>query len=102
VGRSWESFIIEEILKGLACALIPVTPYFMRTRHGAEVDLVLEGHFGLLPIEVKYGTTVDHRSLRALRDFVEQYRLELGIVICNADSAAWLGDKILRLPATVL
>jgi hypothetical protein len=49
--------------------------------------LILESHFGLLPIEIKYGSTIDRRSLRALRDFIGEHHLELGIVINNADSA---------------
>ena len=102
VGRSWEAFITEEIIKGMNHALIPVTPYYYRTRHGAEIDLILEGHFGLLPIEIKYGSTIDRRSLRAMKDFIEDHLLELGIVINNADSVEWLDKKILRLPATVI
>jgi len=30
--------------------------YYDRTKHGAEVDLILEGSFGVLPIEIKFGT----------------------------------------------
>jgi predicted AAA+ superfamily ATPase len=102
VGRSWEAFVTEEVLKGFGYALVPHEAYYYRSRHGSEVDLIVEGHFGTLPIEVKLGTTVDQRSLRGLRDFVEEEGLKLGIVINNADSVAWLSDKILRIPATVL
>ncbi len=102
IGRSWEAFITEEILRGMNYSLIPVTPYYYRTHHGAEIDLILEGHFGILPIEIKYGSTIDHRALRALKDFVDDHHLKLGIVINNADSVEWLHDKIIRLPCTVL
>ena len=102
VGRSWESFVIEEILKGMQNNLVPCTPYYLRTAHGAEIDLILEGNFGLLPIEIKLGTTVDHRSLHALKDFVKTQQLKAGIVVNNSTKLEWLSDKILQLPATVI
>ncbi|MFV1985472.1 MAG: ATP-binding protein, partial [Thiohalomonadales bacterium] len=50
VGQNFESFVIEEIIKGLHASMIPKWDYYYyRTRNGAEVDLVLEGSFGLLP-----------------------------------------------------
>jgi len=52
VGASWEGYVIEEI-----CKLLPnkIRPYFYRTHHGAEVDLVLV--HGIKPvacIEIKH------------------------------------------------
>jgi predicted AAA+ superfamily ATPase len=52
VGASWEGYVIEEI-----CKLLPnkIQPYFYRTHHGAEVDLVLVN--GIKPvacIEIKH------------------------------------------------
>jgi len=52
VGASWEGYVIEEI-----CKLLPnkIRPYFYRTHHGAEVDLVLVN--GIKPvacIEIKH------------------------------------------------
>ena len=102
VGRSWESFVIEEILKGMQNNTIPHQAYYYRTSNGAEIDLILEGTFGLLPIEIKFGTKIDHRSLRTLIDFVDNQQCPLGIVINNSDSIAWLHEKIIRLPATMI
>src|SRR5207302_1960962 len=50
VGLSFESFIIEEILKGLQDKGVRnFTPYYYRTRGGSEIDLILDGDFGLIP-----------------------------------------------------
>jgi len=58
-GRSFENFVIEEILKGMQDAGIANTNYrYYRTRGGAEIDLILEGQFGVLPIEIKLGKTI--------------------------------------------
>ena len=102
VGRSWESFVIEEILKGMQNNIIPNQAYYYRTSNGAEIDLILEGTFGLLPIEIKFGTKIDHRSLRTLIEFVDIQKCPIGIVINNSDSIAWLHEKIIRLPATLI
>lgn len=39
VGGSWEGFVIENILSAVPAGVIP---FFYRTSHGAEIDLVLE------------------------------------------------------------
>ncbi len=101
-GRIWEGFVIEELLKGFRNNLIQVEPYFYRTSHQAEVDLVLEGEFGVLPIDIKLGTTVSHYELRALRDFVDDRRLPLGVIINNASEVLWLDEKIIQIPAGCL
>lgn len=53
VGASWEGYVIEEICKALPYS---VKPYYYRTHHGAEVDLVLvKGIVPVACIEIKYG-----------------------------------------------
>ncbi len=52
VGASWEGYVIEEICKHLPNK---IRPYFYRTHHGAEVDLVLvNGIKPLACIEIKH------------------------------------------------
>ncbi|TAE99435.1 MAG: ATP-binding protein [Runella slithyformis] len=51
VGSSWEGYIIEQICNQLADG---VMPYFYRTSHGAEIDLVLvRGITPVVAIEIK-------------------------------------------------
>lgn len=103
VGFSFESFVIEEIVKGLQDAHIrDFDAYYYRTRSGAEIDLILEGSFGLLPIEVKYGYQVARNQLRALNDFVTQHKLSFGILINQGDQIEWLNDKIIQIPASYI
>jgi predicted AAA+ superfamily ATPase len=99
VGNSFETFVIEEIIKGLQAKNIPHwDSYYYRTRDGAEIDLILEGGFGQLPIEIKYSVNTPIKQLRSLERYVEEHQLPFGIVINQADQIAWLTKNILQLP----
>lgn len=99
VGRSFEGFVIGEILKGLQSQSIGSwQAYHYRTKHGAEIDLILEGNFGILPIEIKYGIKIDKRQLTTLTNFINGLELPLGLVINQAERIEWLSPKILQLP----
>jgi predicted AAA+ superfamily ATPase len=72
MGRSWEGMVIEEIIRGLNC-LGTGFDYYYRTGGGAEVDLILEGDFGLIPVEIKYAQTVPSR----IKGFCQRKRLQV-------------------------
>lgn len=98
MGAYWQGMVIETVLRGLAASGVACRPYHYRTGAGAEVDLILEGDFGLLPIEIKYTQHVDHRSLRAIHDFVEERGCLCGIVINNDERPRMLDDKLVGVP----
>lgn len=99
VGNLFESFVIEEIIKGLqAKGIVNWQPYYYRTRNGAEIDLILEGFFGTLPIEIKYGSTVNMKKLTSLREFVKEHQLPFGILINQSDRLEWLCEEIVQIP----
>lgn len=102
LGRIWESFISEELIKQFRNRLISVEPHYYRTHNKAEIDLVLEGDFGLLPIEIKFGTAVEKKRLIALSDFISEHQVPYGLVINNGDQIAWLAPQILQIPASFL
>lgn len=103
VGGSFEAFVIEELLKGLQDSGIrQVEAYYYRTRGGSEIDLIIEGDFGLLPIEIKYGSTILGRQLRGLTEFISAQKLPFGIVINQSDQAQWLTPNILQVPVGYL
>jgi predicted AAA+ superfamily ATPase len=103
VGTAFEAFISEEIIKGLqATEIVNWNYYYFRTRNGAEIDLILEGPFGTLPIEIKFGSMIKQRQIQALKNFVYKNNLPLGIVINNSDDVQLVADRILQLPATYI
>jgi len=103
VGQNFESFIIEEIIKGVHCTEATNWQYYYyRTKHGAEVDLILEGNFGLLPIEIKFGVVTQSRQLTSLKKFLADNALPLGIVINNSTEVRALAKNIVQIPATLI
>ncbi|MES2559535.1 MAG: ATP-binding protein [Bacteroidota bacterium] len=57
VGASWENYVVEQIRQVLPLQL---TPYFYRTHHGAECDLILvKGTKPVASIEIKLSNTPD-------------------------------------------
>ncbi len=103
IGYSFESFVIEEIIKGMNSSFITnwAANYF-RTRSGSEVDLILDGPFGVLPIEIKYSSSNSPKQLRPLEQFIRDNQLEFGLVINQAERAMWLTETIYQLPVTYL
>ncbi|HIO96546.1 MAG TPA: ATP-binding protein [Leucothrix sp.] len=102
MGHSWESMVIENIIRGLN-SLGCVFDYFhYRTGAGAEVDLVLEGEFGLLPIEIKYKSTLTLRELKGIRQFIKEYDCPYGIVVSNNQRLTLLDDNLINIPFSYL
>jgi len=102
VGRSWEGMVIEEIIRQLTCAGASFDYYFYRTAAGAEADLVLEGDFGLVPVEIKHTQTIDPRKLHSLKDFIQERRCRMGLVINNDQTPRLYDENILGLPFAYL
>jgi len=103
VGASFEAFIAEEIIKGVqATDAVNWKHYYFRTRNGAEIDMILEGSFGTLPIEIKFGSSIKQRQIQTLKNFVYNNNLPVGIVINNSDDVRLVADRIIQLPATCI
>ena len=100
LGHNFEAFVCEEIIKGIQATHVTRWDYyFYRTKNGAEVDLVLEGSFGVLPIEVKFGHQTTAKQLASLQRFVKYNDLPLGIVVNNSTEVRMLADRIVQVPA---
>jgi len=102
MGASWEGMVIETLLRGFAMAGVGCQAFHYRTGGGAEIDLVLEGEFGVVPVEIKHTQHVDIRSLRALRDFVAERGCRFGLVINNDEQPRMLDEKLIGIPFAAL
>jgi predicted AAA+ superfamily ATPase len=102
MGQSWEGTVIETLLRGLSAEGVDYRAHHHRAGAGAEIDLVLEGEFGVLPVEIKHTQHVDARSLRALRDFVAERGCRYGIVINNDETPRLLDENLVGLPFAAL
>jgi predicted AAA+ superfamily ATPase len=102
MGRSWEGFVIEEIIRGLNATGTGLDYYYYRSSGGAEADLILEGEFGLIPIEIKYTQTVPAKQLRALKDFIRDHKCPFGLVINNDERPRFYDEQIVGIPLACL
>ena len=98
VGASWESMAVEEVIRQLNASGVACEYSYYRTGGGAEVDLVVDAAFGRLAIEVKLTSTVSSRDLRGLKDFVEEQKARVGLVINNDVAPRQYDDRIVGLP----
>ena len=44
--------------------------FHLRTRAGGEIDLIIKGSFGTLPIEIKYGSHTSPNKVKFLQSFI--------------------------------
>lgn len=97
-GLSGHVINYSEVARTLDVSQPTIRDYFYRTASGAEVDLILEGKFGLIPIEIKYNQSVSLGKIRAIKDFVREHELPYGIVIDNGESVRWITEEIVAIP----
>ena len=102
MGHSWEGMVVEEILRTLNAAGIQYSAYYYRTSAGAKVDLILEGKFGLIPIEIKHTQSLNLRHLRPIRDFINEFDCSFGIVVSRDEKTRMYDEKILGIPFSML
>lgn len=102
MGHSWEAMVIENIIRGFNALGAAFEYFHYRTSGGAEIDLILEGDFGLIPVEIKYTQSVNPRELRSLRDFIMERDCHFGIVINNDERVRLYDQKIIGIPASCL
>ena len=62
----------------------------------------MQGDFGVLPIEIKFGLQTDRSQLASLRKFIAENNLPMAIVINNSEEVAMLADGIIQIPVGLL
>jgi predicted AAA+ superfamily ATPase len=102
-GLSFESFVIEELIRGLQATMATQLEFsYYRTVDRSEVDLIIEGDFGMVPVEVKLNSIVDARSLTGLNNFISDMQVDYGIVINRGKRVEQLSDKIIQIPVNYI
>ena len=75
---------------------------YYRTIDKSEVDLIVEGAFGVIPIEIKLGSSIKRQSLRGLTNLIEDMSLNYGLVINRSRKIEQLTDKIVQIPVNYI
>jgi hypothetical protein len=98
-GFSFESFVIEEIIRGLQATMATQLSYsYYRTIDKSEVDFVVESSSEVLPFEIKLNSMVNRKSLRGLELFMKDLGSVYGIVINRGKRIELLTDRIVQIP----
>ncbi len=102
-GASFESFVIEEIIRGFQCTMKAGIEFnFYRTRDKSEIDLIIDGPFGIIPIEVKLGTKIKQRMLSPMKSFIKETDARFDILVNNSEKIEIIADDIIQMPAQYL
>jgi predicted AAA+ superfamily ATPase len=100
LGNAFESFVVEEVLRGIEVTKARnLNAYHFRTKAGAEIDLILEGSFGLVPIEIKYQSNTTKKQLHSMIDFIQKHEeVPYGIVLNNCEEPSLITENIIQIP----
>ncbi len=102
-GVSFESFVIEEIIRGFQCTLQAGIDFnYYRTRDKSEIDLIIDGPFGVIPVEIKLGTKLKQKMLIPMKSFIKDTGARFGILVNSSDKIELLADNIVQIPAVYL
>ena len=67
-----------------------------------EVDLVIDAPFGIIPVEIKLGSSVKKQALRGLNNLIADLKLEFGLLINSGNRVEQLSDRIIQVPVHFL
>ena len=98
MGLSWESLVIEQLIKSMEARGMDFDYYYYRTSSGAEVDLILEGNFGLVPIEIKYTSNPKKSDINNIKLFMNEHNCPFGIVITNGEKVIQYAENLFGIP----
>jgi predicted AAA+ superfamily ATPase len=95
-GASWETFVLEDLLRRESITHPHSQPHFWRTAGGAEVDLLLERADGLHAIEIKTAKATSAHLARGLRAILTDTGAVSATVIDQALGADPLATGVSR------
>ncbi|MGH8770075.1 MAG: ATP-binding protein [Burkholderiales bacterium] len=95
-GASWETFVIEDVLRRESFVHPQSQAFFWRTAAGAEIDLVLDRYDHRVALEVKAGRGDVPRAVRAITDALPDVAARRGWIIDQSTGIDRLGEQIAR------
>lgn len=102
-GFSFESFVIEEIIRGLQATMATQLEYtYYRTIDKSEVDLIIDGSFGTIPIEIKLNSTIKQNALRGLKNFLSDTKTNYAVLINRGKRIEMITDQIIQIPVNYI
>lgn len=104
-GALFESYIVNNI-RVLLASYTNAGMYHWRTRHGSEVDLVIEKDNVLYPIEIKGKTNISKRDLSGIKAFFDTHdqtkTIAPAMIVYLGQEFLQLDKRIFAVPFTTL
>lgn len=92
-GRAFEHFIVLEVLRRNAYTKSRFKLSYLRTKDGAEVDLIVsKGDKAIAIVEIKSTTNVSHDSVKPLRNFQDDFKGAKFLCLSNDEKAQSFGE----------
>jgi len=95
-GASWETFVIEDVLRREQLAHPDSQAYFWRTAAGAEIDLLIERVDQRIGVEVKTARGDHPRAVRALSEALIDVDAHRGWIIDQGAGVNRVADRVAR------
>lgn len=89
-GNAFEHFIYQEIYAHSSYSGLDYSISYWRTTSQIEIDFVLGNNE--VAIEVKSSDNINERHLNGLKSFMEEYKVEHSILICNEPLPRKIGN----------
>ena len=77
-GALFENYVYLELLKKTDKSY---NFYYYRTKDGAEIDFIVNNHYSIIPIEVKFKNYTKAKKIRSLTSFCERENLPVSYVV---------------------
>ena len=95
-GASWETFVIEDLLRREQLNSLHSQTHFWRTADGEEADLVIDRGGELFIVEIKAGSGADRETVRKLTNCLGSMNAKAGWIISQAPGTEPLAPGIER------
>jgi uncharacterized protein len=99
-GASWETFVIEDVLRREELVHPESQAFFWRTAAGAEIDLLIERGSQRIALEVKTSRGDHPRVVRSLSDALADVDARRGWIIDQTPGINRVADRIARAGLT--
>ena len=94
IGKSWETFVIEEMIRKERIKN-PFTQYFFwRTQVGAEADLILERGDQIFAIEIKSGSSIKANHISKLKQILKDIGSSSGTIVNQSEESNQASEQI--------
>lgn len=94
VGRSWEGFVIEQILASLQARGISFEAFYLRTGDDYELDLILKWNQQLWAFEIKLSSSPKQEDFGRMRKLAELIHADFVVMISRTEKTFRSGKNI--------